>query len=138
MPWEYPDSALITLCPKCHKKEHEGKNIMEYTKKNAKLNGLIKKGEESKGVYKTRKVVGGKAKKKKDKAQPARKNSYEEVKAYLANPTPKKKGKPQAKPYNDREWAKKRVQKRIAAGKWLADTKKIQMERGVYPQRLPE
>ena len=23
MPWEYPDSALITLCPYCHRIEHE-------------------------------------------------------------------------------------------------------------------
>src|SRR5689334_11684120 len=26
-PWEYLDSALITLCPDCHKREHQHKTI---------------------------------------------------------------------------------------------------------------
>jgi hypothetical protein len=26
-PWEYDDEALITLCPDCHKKEHENNSI---------------------------------------------------------------------------------------------------------------
>jgi hypothetical protein len=31
-PWDYPDDALITLCPICHSKEHEGKSISSFTK----------------------------------------------------------------------------------------------------------
>lgn len=31
-PWEYDDDALITLCPPCHKKEHENNTINVYNK----------------------------------------------------------------------------------------------------------
>jgi 5-methylcytosine-specific restriction endonuclease McrA len=31
--WEYPPAALITLCVKCHKEEHAGKNISDFYKK---------------------------------------------------------------------------------------------------------
>lgn len=30
MPWQVPDSCLITLCRSCHKKEHEGKPISSF------------------------------------------------------------------------------------------------------------
>ena len=33
MPWEVPNDCLITLCNICHKKEHEGKNISSFVKK---------------------------------------------------------------------------------------------------------
>lgn len=29
-PWEYPDTALITLCKDCHKKVHDTKQIKSY------------------------------------------------------------------------------------------------------------
>lgn len=29
-PWEYPDTALITLCDDCHKKVHDTKQIKSY------------------------------------------------------------------------------------------------------------
>lgn len=32
-PWEYPDDALITLCRNCHKKAHEKKIKVYYTKR---------------------------------------------------------------------------------------------------------
>lgn len=28
--WDYPDDAFITLCDRCHKKEHETKKIKSY------------------------------------------------------------------------------------------------------------
>lgn len=34
MPWEVPDECLITLCKVCHTKEHEGKDIKSFLKKN--------------------------------------------------------------------------------------------------------
>lgn len=30
MPWQYPDTALITLCNKCHKLEHQTSTIIVY------------------------------------------------------------------------------------------------------------
>lgn len=33
LPWEVPMKALITLCYKCHKKEHKGKKITDFIKK---------------------------------------------------------------------------------------------------------
>jgi hypothetical protein len=32
-PWEYDDKALITLCPDCHKKEHENNVIFVLTQR---------------------------------------------------------------------------------------------------------
>ncbi len=36
-PWEYEDDALITLCPECHKKEHETKKIPVYSSRGGLL-----------------------------------------------------------------------------------------------------
>ena len=33
MPWEVPDSCLVTLCKTCHEKEHEGKNIQSFIRR---------------------------------------------------------------------------------------------------------
>lgn len=33
MPWEVPDSCLVTLCKTCHEKEHEGKNIQSLIRR---------------------------------------------------------------------------------------------------------
>ena len=30
MPWQVPDDCLITLCRKCHQKEHDGKSISSF------------------------------------------------------------------------------------------------------------
>lgn len=35
-PWLYPSDALITLCKKCHTKEHEGKTSNDFTRSKAK------------------------------------------------------------------------------------------------------
>ncbi len=32
-PWQVPDKYLITLCSKCHSKEHKGKNIQSFVLK---------------------------------------------------------------------------------------------------------
>lgn len=32
MPWEVPNSCLITLCRVCHKKEHEGRDIKSFVR----------------------------------------------------------------------------------------------------------
>ena len=32
-PWDYPDTAFITLCDRCHKKEHETQKIKSYYRK---------------------------------------------------------------------------------------------------------
>ena len=43
MPWEYPDSLLITLCEDCHNKLHLGKfSLYEYEKNLPKLNEVKK------------------------------------------------------------------------------------------------
>lgn len=31
-PWDYPDSSLVTLCRKCHEKEHPEKQVESYNK----------------------------------------------------------------------------------------------------------
>lgn len=33
LPWEYPNSCFLTLCKKCHTKEHKGKKIGTYIRK---------------------------------------------------------------------------------------------------------
>ena len=33
MPWDYPNSILITLCDKCHKRVHSTKQIKTYYRK---------------------------------------------------------------------------------------------------------
>ena len=38
MPWEVPDDCLITLCKVCHEKEHDGKNIVTFIRKNPPKN----------------------------------------------------------------------------------------------------
>lgn len=43
-PWEYDDNALITLCPSCHKKEHENNRVPVYTRKG---NSLVQSDEYS-------------------------------------------------------------------------------------------
>jgi hypothetical protein len=53
MPWEVPDSCLITLCKDCHKKEHESRNISTFIKTNVdKRKNKITKGKSKKKVKK--------------------------------------------------------------------------------------
>mgnify|MGYP006366380823 FL=1 len=47
-PWDYPDSCLITLCKKCHEKEHEDKPIYKFLKIPKKKFKKIKKNIASK------------------------------------------------------------------------------------------
>lgn len=35
-PWDYPGSALVTLCKFCHKAEHKGKTSTNFTRHKAK------------------------------------------------------------------------------------------------------
>src|SRR4051812_896052 len=37
LPWQYPNSALVSLCPDCHHSEHAGKENADFTKKAAKI-----------------------------------------------------------------------------------------------------
>lgn len=43
MPWEVPNSCLVTLCRTCHKKEHKGKKISDFVKHEHKSKGKKKK-----------------------------------------------------------------------------------------------
>lgn len=42
-PWEYPDSALTTLCESCHHGAHAGKDISEFYKKARRKNAPVKR-----------------------------------------------------------------------------------------------
>ena len=57
MPWEVPDSCLVTLCGVCHEKEHEGRDIVTFMRHNPpKPTRKEKRKNKSKPKAKTPKV----------------------------------------------------------------------------------
>lgn len=42
MPWQVPDNCLVTLCRKCHQKEHEGKTISSFFRQKPPKEKIVK------------------------------------------------------------------------------------------------
>lgn len=47
LPWEVPDSCLITLCRKCHEKEHKNRKIGTFIRKTVPISRKTSKNKKT-------------------------------------------------------------------------------------------